>query len=95
MSQYEAKFQVGWMTVNAEGDEPDDLIREVENAQDLQCLCQQAAMMGTKKDQKEIKKLMDFLEKYYGGELTIEDVRGLDVGLSVGRIKCNELIENR
>ncbi len=91
---YKAKFEVGWMTVDAEGETPTDLIREVENVQDLQCLCHQAAMMGSKKDQKEIKKLMDFLEKYYADELTIEDVRGLDVGLSVGRIKCNELIEN-
>lgn len=88
-----ATFQVGWMTVNAKGETPSDLIREVEKVQDLQCLCHQAAMMGTKKDQKEIRKLLDFLEKYSEGKLTLDDVRGLDICLSIGDIKCEELTE--
>ena len=94
MGKYSAVFHIGWMTVNAEGDTPADLVREIENAQDLQCLVQMAGMMGTKKDKKEIGKLIDFLEKYHGNSLTIEDVKNMDIQLSVGRLKCESVIEN-
>ncbi len=93
MSKYSAVFQIGWMTVNAEGDTLEDLIREVESAQDLQCLAQMASMMGTKKDKQEIRKLIDFLEKYSSDELTVEDVRNLDINLSVGGLKCESFNE--
>ena len=68
-------------------------IREVENAQDLQCLAQMASTMGTKKDKQEIRKLIDFLEKYSSDELTVEDVRNLDINLSVGGLKCKSFNE--
>ncbi len=93
MSHYSAVFHIGWMTVNAEGDSMSDLIREVEKAQDLQCLAQMAGMMGTKKDKQEIRKLIDFLEKNNSNELTVDDVRNLDVKLSVGSLKCESLTE--
>ena len=93
MSKYAAVFQIGWMTVNAEGETPEELIQAVEREQDLQCLVQMAGMMGTKKDKKEISKLIDFLEKYHSDELTIDDVRSLDIALSVGRLKCESLKE--
>ncbi len=93
MAKYSATFHIGWMTVNAEGDTPADLVREIENAQDLQCLVHMAGMMGTKKDKKEIGKLVSFLEKYGDDTLTIDDVRNLDVDLSVGALKCESLIE--
>jgi len=93
MSKYSAVFQIGWMTVNAEGDTLENLIREVESAQDLQCLAQMASTMGTKKDKQEIRKLIDFLEKYSSDELTVEDVRNLDINLSVGGLKCKSFNE--
>jgi hypothetical protein len=93
MAKYTATFHIGWMTVNAEGDTPADLVREIENAQDLQCLVQMAGMMGTKKDKKEIGKLIEFLEKYNDETLTIDDVKNLDVNLSVGALKCESLSE--
>ncbi len=93
MAKYSAIFHIGWMTVNAEGDTPAGLVREIENAQDLQCLAQMASSMGTKKDKKEIGKLIEFLEKYNDDTLTIEDVRNLDVNLSVGALKCESLSE--
>ena len=93
MGKYSAVFHIGWMTVNAEGDTPADLVREIENAQDLQCLVQMAGMMGTKKDKKEIGKLVAFLEKYGDDTLTIDDIRNLDVDLSVGVLKCESLSE--
>ena len=89
--KYQATFQIGWMTVQAEGDTPEDLVRAVEREQDLQCLAQMAGSMGTKKDKLEVRKLMEFLSKYYDGGLTIEDVRNLDVHLSVGTLKCESL----
>ena len=93
MSKYTATFQIGWMSVDAEGNTPEELISEVERVQDLQCLAQMAAMMGTKKDQKEIGKLNYFLDKYYNDKLTVDDIRSLDVNLSVGSLKCESLTE--
>ena len=93
MSKYTAVFQIGWMTVNADGDSPSELVKSIENAQDLQCLVQMASVMGTKKDKQEIHKLIDFLVKYGNDELTIEDIRNLDVKLSVGALKCESLQE--
>ncbi len=93
MAKYTAVFHIGWMTVNAEGDTPADLVSEIEKAQDLQCLCQMAGMMGTAKDKKEIRKLTAFLEKYGDDTLTIDDIRNLDVDLSVGALKCESLSE--
>ncbi len=90
---YKAEFHIGWMTVNAEGDTPADLVREIENAQDLQCLVQMAGMMGTKKDKQEIKKLVDFLEKYSDDTLTIDDIKNLNINLSVGKLKCESFEE--
>ena len=88
MNKYKATFSVGWMTVHAEGETPADLVREIEKAQDLQCLAQMADMMGTKKDKKEIRKLIDFLDKYSDDSLTIEDIKNLNVDLSAGALKC-------
>ena len=94
MGKYTAVFSIGWMTVNAEGDAPADLVREIENAQDLRCLVQMAGTMGTPKDKKEITKLIDFLEKYEDDTLTIDDIKALNVNLSVGALKCESLVEN-
>ncbi len=94
MSKYTAKFQMGWMTVDAEGDSPSELMQAVEKEQDLMCLVQQCAMMGTKADKKEIGKVISFLEKQSDDSLTIDDIRDLNVKLSVGSIKCLELMEN-
>ncbi len=76
-----------------EGDTLEDLVREVEKAQDLQCLAQMASMMGTKRDEQKIRKLIDFLEKYNSDELTVEDIRNLNVELSIGDLKCESLSE--
>ncbi len=90
---YTAEFQVGWMTVSAEGDTMEELVSEIEREQDLQCLVQMVGTMGTKKDKKEVPKLMDFLDKYYAKQLTAEDVRNLNIHLSVGDLKCVSLSE--
>lgn len=84
MGKYSAIFHIGWMTVSANGEAPMDLVREIDSAQNLQCLVQMADTMGTKKDKKEIGKLIVFLEKYTDGSLTIDDIRNLDVNLSIG-----------
>lgn len=95
MSKYSAVFQIGWMTVKAEAENPKDLVKEIEKAQDLQCLVQMSTMMGTKKDKQEIKKLIRFIEKNNDNELTIEDIRNLDVKLSVGTLRCDSLNEEQ
>lgn len=94
MSCYKAKFTVGWLSVDAKGNSLQELIDVIEKEQDLMCLIQQVNMMGTKKDKREVQKLIAFLDKRNADKLTVEDVKELDVKLSVGRIKCDEFIEN-
>ncbi len=93
MGKYKASFSVGWMHIDAEEDSLWDLVSAIEREQDLQCLAMMAGQMGTKKDKQEIRKLLEFLSKRSNDELTVEDIRNLDINLSVGRIKCDELIE--
>lgn len=93
MGKYKGKFTVGWLNIETEEDSMDGLIRAIEKEQDFTCLIQQVSMMGTKKDKQEIQKLITFLEKRNNDELTVEDVRNLNIRLSVGSVKCDELIE--
>ena len=93
MAKYKAKFTVGWMKIEAEEDSIWDLVSAIEREQDLMCLAQQVSMMGTKKDKQQISKILEFLEKRSNDELTVDDIRNLDIPLSIGRIKCEELIE--
>lgn len=93
MKKYKATFEIGWMHETIEGDTPSELIQGVENVQDLRCLLQMGATMEPNKGKPELRKLESFLEKYYDNTLTINDIKSLDIQLSIGSIKCTDLIE--
>ena len=93
MSCCAAKIRIGWITGCYEADDPCGIIAEAENDQSFDCLLQMGRMEGTRKDQKELDKLRAFLEKYWDGTLTMEDIRGLNIHLSVGSIVCLGIAE--
>ena len=88
MSKCAAVIQLGWMTECFEADDPCGIMREAERVQDFRCLLQMGRMQEDKNGQKELSKLEDFLEKYYGGSLTMDDIKTLDIHLSIANITC-------
>lgn len=94
MSKYTADITIGWLEQNFEGDTPNEIMKSVEKVQDFECLLRMGREEEDKKGQKELDKLESFLQKYYEGELTIDDIRSLNIKLSIGDIVCNEVTEN-
>lgn len=79
---FEISGWAGKQQYEFEGETVDSLVAQLNNVQDLRCLVQ----MGD--GEKGIKKLEKFLEKYYADKLTVDDLKSLDIDISIGRIKC-------
>ena len=87
---YAAKIELGWVNEWFKGETPSDIIEEVEKTQDFDCLIRMGRRYETtKKGQKEIDKLEEFIEKYRSGELTIDDIKKLKIHLESGDIVCH------
>ena len=93
MSKCAALIEIGWVKKCFESDDPCGIIRKVEDIQDFGCLLRMGRMEEGKKGQKELSKLEAFLDKYYDGTLTMEDIRKLNVHLSIGDIVCHGVAE--
>ncbi len=95
---YAALFEIkGWMGVHKyifEGKDATELIAEFEKIQDLSCLANMGRFEEKKNGQRQIKTLEDFLDKYYDGNLTIDDIKDFNVKLSIGYMKCLEIADN-
>ena len=70
------------------GNDASDILTQLEKYQDLSCLLQMGRIHEEKKGQKELDKLEELLSKDWNGELTMEDLRKVDLDLSIGTIKC-------
>ncbi len=94
---YAAVFEMtGWLGVQQyvfEGDGPEQIMDRFQQIQDLDCL----VMMGMQQERgagkKQLEKLEEFLGKLYRGKLTMEDVRALDVNISIGHFRCLDVAE--
>jgi len=76
-----------------EAEDANDVIdRFCLQVQDLSCLLRQIPAMGTKKDQKECKKLEAFIEKFYANELTDDDLKSFSLEISTGTINVKEVV---
>ena len=64
------------------------LLSEFERVQDLGCLVRMGRSEEKKQGQKELDKLEAVLNKYYDGSLTPDDLRTLNISISIGAIKC-------
>ena len=93
MSKYSALIELGWIKKWFEGNDPCEILRQVEEYQDFDCLLRMGRMEETKKGQKELSILEAFLDKYYDGTLTMEDIKKLNVHLSIGDIACHGIAE--
>ena len=89
MSKYAAKIEIGWLVQCFEGDDPCGVIREVERVQDFGCLLRMGRMEEGETGQQELDRLEEFLDKYYDGTLSMDDIKGLKVHLSIGDIVCH------
>ena len=94
MSKCAALIEIGWVKKCFEADDPCGIIQKVEDIQDFGCLLRMGRMEEGKKGQKELSKLEAFLDKYYDGTLTMEDIKKLNVHLSIGDIACHGVAEN-
>ena len=68
------------------------LLDGFEDIQSLECLVRMGRSHENAKGQKELDKLEAILNKRYNGELSSVDLLGLDIKLSLGTIKCVEIL---
>lgn len=90
---FAAKIKLGWINDCFEGEDAIEIVQKMSVHQDFDCLIRMARMEETKKGQKEVDKLEEFVKKYYDGTLTMDDIKALDVHLSVGNIVCHGIAE--
>lgn len=88
MSKCGAIIKLGWVKDCFEAEDPCGIIRKVEDIQDFGCLLQMGYRVETKKGKQELAKLEAFLNKYYNGSLTMNDIKELNIHLSIADIIC-------
>ena len=70
-----------------------EIISKFNKVQDLSCLYNMARSMGTDNDAEEAKKLGTLLDKWGRRKLTIDDLKDFEVNLSIGSIRCYDVLE--
>ena len=93
MSKSAAIIELGWLKDCFEAEDPCGIIRKVENVQDFGCLLRMGHMYEGKAGQRELSKLEAFLQKYYDGSLSMDDIKNLDIHLSIGDIVCHSIAQ--
>ena len=89
---FEIKSWLGIMQHIVKGENASDLLYSFEDIQSLECLVRHGRYEEDKKGQKELDKLESFLYKRDAGDLTIDELKKLDITLSLGHIKCLEIL---
>lgn len=77
-----------------EGDNASEILSQFERYQDLGCISRMAKMQGTKKDQKAIRVLDELLDKYYSGELLMDDLECFSLEISIGSFGVEKVAKN-
>lgn len=90
---YKVIIQNGWTERCFEGETATDIMDQFWGVQNFTCLLQMGRMEEDEDGQKELDKLETFLSKYYDGQLTIDDIKTLNISLSIGEIKCLKVTE--
>ena len=93
MARYVAVIEMGIDNFTVEGNNRYELMREIEEHQDLDCHLSMARNVEIASKQKEVDKLDDFMDRYYCIGITVEDIRNIDINFSIGRLKCHRLID--
>ena len=89
-----ARLEIGWIEEDFQGETPEDIVREVGKVQDLDCLLRMGYEEEGKRGRKELDKLAAFLEKYRSRTLATDDIKNLDINLSIGSIRCLDFSES-
>lgn len=93
MGKCAALIEIGWLKKWFVADDPIGIMKQVEEIQDFSCLLMMGRAEEGKKGQEQLNKLVMFLEKYHDESLTMEDIKNLNVHLSIGNISCHEIAE--
>ncbi len=93
MSKCAAIIEIGYVTKCFEADDPTGIIRKVEDIQDFDCLLRMGYSIEGKEGRKELAKLEQFLHKYNDDTLTMDDIKELNISLSIGNIACHGIAE--
>lgn len=95
--KYVAVFEMtSWLGVTqhiVKGDDAPEILTNFEDVQSLHCLIRHGRYEEDEQGQKELDKLEEILYKRDCGELTIEELKKMDINLSLGYIKCVEISE--
>ena len=91
---FEIKSWLGLETHVFEGNTAVDILRELESIQNLDCLLEMGRIQEGEKGQRQLDKLEALLEKYCSKELTLSDLDGFELSLSVGDFRCVAVAED-
>ena len=96
---YAALFEVnGWVGIEqhiVRGNDAADLLYAFEDIQHLYCLVRMGRVEEEAEGQKMLDKLEEILDKRDRGSLTNKDLLTLDITLSIGTIKCVEIVRGK
>lgn len=95
---YEALFEItSWMGTKQhtfKGKSASEILSKLEKVQSLECLVNMGRMEeDTAEGQRSLDSLENLLEKQRSRKLTIEDLKTLNVKISLGEIKCLSVSE--
>ena len=66
-----------------EGGSAGEIVRQMYRFQDFDCLVRMGPQFGD-----DVSELEAFLDKFHSGKLTFEDLKNMNIELSVGTIRC-------
>ncbi len=87
---YAAMIEIGWMKQVVEGESANAIIDAISRYQDFGCL---VTMAKQRESSYTYSKLKAFVDKYRKRALTMDDIKNLDIGLSIGSIRCHGVAE--
>lgn len=70
------------------GKDASDILFQLQCVQDLGCLVEMGSKMEDENGKKGLARIQNILDKDREGSLTIQDLKDLDVSLSIGSVKC-------
>lgn len=92
-----ALFEIGgWSGLDRylfTGESAEAILVKLNQVQDLECLMRMGEMFGDPLAAEAAPKLAEILEKCQFGELTLQDLEGLSIKLSVGGLRCTAIAE--
>lgn len=90
---YKALIEIGWVQKWFSGETVEEIVSQIERYQDFGCMMMFGRNLENPAGQKALDKLELFLDKYGKRKLTIDDLRELDLHLSIGNFICHEVVE--